>query len=78
VTKPVLPLANTIGWVFAARFTDRIGKGIRGAPRDALVADATPTALRGAAYGLRRVRTLAGGAFAGITLLGIILFRKSS
>ncbi len=39
LTKPIFPLATTIGWVFAARFIDRIGKGIRGAPRDALVAD---------------------------------------
>lgn len=54
VTKPVFPLANGIGWIFAARFTDRIGKGIRGAPRDALVADITPRAMRGAAYGLRQ------------------------
>jgi MFS family permease len=41
-TKPVFPLAASIGWVFTARFVDRIGKGIRGAPRDALVADITP------------------------------------
>jgi MFS family permease len=54
LTKPVFPLANSIGWVFAARFADRIGKGIRGAPRDALVADITPQNLRGAAYGLRQ------------------------
>jgi MFS family permease len=54
VTKPIFPLATTIGWVFAARFIDRIGKGIRGAPRDALVADLTPDELRGAAYGLRQ------------------------
>lgn len=54
VTKPVFPLATTIGWVFAARFVDRIGKGIRGAPRDALVADITPPERRGAAYGLRQ------------------------
>jgi MFS family permease len=54
VTKPVFPLANTIGWVFCARFIDRIGKGIRGAPRDALVADIVPCDLRGAAYGLRQ------------------------
>jgi len=53
-TKPVFPLANSVGWVFAARFVDRIGKGIRGAPRDALVADITPSQLRGAAYGLRQ------------------------
>jgi MFS family permease len=54
VTKPIFPLATTIGWVFAARFIDRIGKGIRGAPRDALVADLTPVEMRGAAYGLRQ------------------------
>jgi MFS family permease len=53
-TKPVFPLATSIGWVFAARFVDRIGKGIRGAPRDALVADIAPAQLRGAAYGLRQ------------------------
>ncbi|MDX1801142.1 MAG: MFS transporter [Marinobacter sp.] len=54
ITKPFFPLANTIGWVFAARFVDRIGKGIRNAPRDALIADITPFKLRGAAYGLRQ------------------------
>ncbi|HWR76370.1 MAG TPA: MFS transporter [Thiobacillus sp.] len=53
-TKPVFPLAHSVAWVFAARFVDRIGKGIRGAPRDALVADITPPQLRGAAYGLRQ------------------------
>lgn len=54
VTKPIFPLANTIGWVFVARFVDRVGKGVRGAPRDALVADLAPSELRGAAYGLRQ------------------------
>jgi len=54
VTKPLFPLATSIGWVLAGRFVDRIGKGIRGAPRDALVADITPAPLRGAAYGLRQ------------------------
>jgi MFS family permease len=53
-TKPIFPLATSIEWVFAARFVDRIGKGIRGAPRDALVADIAPPHLRGAAYGLRQ------------------------
>ncbi len=53
-TKPVFPLAASIGWITAARFIDRIGKGIRGAPRDALVADITPKELRGAAFGLRQ------------------------
>lgn len=54
LTKPIFPLATSIGWVFGARFVDRIGKGIRGAPRDALVADIAPPQLRGAAYGLRQ------------------------
>jgi MFS family permease len=54
LTKPVFPLATSISWVFGARFVDRIGKGIRGAPRDALVADITPSEMRGAAYGLRQ------------------------
>lgn len=54
ITKPIFPAATTIGWVFGARFADRIGKGIRGAPRDALVADIAPLELRGAAYGLRQ------------------------
>jgi len=54
LTKPIFPLAPSLGWVFTARFVDRIGKGIRGAPRDALVADITPPHLRGAAYGLRQ------------------------
>jgi MFS family permease len=53
-TKPLFPLANSIALVLLARFLDRIGKGIRGAPRDALVADLTPPALRGTAYGLRQ------------------------
>jgi MFS family permease len=54
LTKPIFPLAQSIGWVFGARFVDRVGKGIRGAPRDALVAEITPPAMRGAAYGLRQ------------------------
>ena len=53
-TKPVFPLASSIGWLVAARFVDRIGKGIRGSPRDALIADLTPADLLGNAYGLRQ------------------------
>jgi MFS family permease len=53
-TKPVFPLADTIGWLIGARFVDRIGKGIRGAPRDALVSDIAPPDLRGASFGLRQ------------------------
>jgi MFS family permease len=74
VTKPVFPLATTIGWVFGARFVDRIGKGIRGAPRDALVADIVSPQLRGAAYGLRQALDSVG-AFVGplLALLFMIL-----
>lgn len=53
-TKPFFALAPTLGVVLAARLTDRVGKGIRGAPRDALVADLAPPAMRGAAFGLRQ------------------------
>ena len=60
LSKPVFPLATSSWWVFGARFVDRIGKGIRGAPRDALVADITPPGLRGAAYGLRQALDTVG------------------
>ena len=64
ITKPIFPLAVTPYEVLAARFLDRIGKGVRDAPRDALVADVTPEDLRGASYGLRQsLDTI--GAFAG-------------
>lgn len=64
LTKPLFPLAQGIGAVLTARFIDRIGKGIRGAPRDALIADITPQEIRGAAYGLRQAMDTVGG-FAG-------------
>jgi MFS family permease len=76
VTKLIFPLAATLGWVVAARFLDRIGKGIRGAPRDALVADVTPPAVRGAAFGLRQALDTVGAvagpllAVAAITAFG--------
>ena len=70
-TKPVFPLAGSVGWVFTARFVDRIGKGIRGAPRDALVADITPAPMRGAAYGLRQALDSAGSVFG--PLLAVVL-----
>src|SRR5262245_23576765 len=54
LTKPLFPLAASVSWVFVARVVDRIGKGIRGAPRDALVGDLAPVEVRGASYGLRQ------------------------
>jgi MFS family permease len=70
-TKPIFPLASTIGWLVAARFIDRVGKGIRGAPRDALVADIAPAHLRGASFGLRQSLDTVG-AFIG-PLIAIVL-----
>jgi len=75
LTKPLFPLATGIGAVLTARFLDRIGKGIRGAPRDALIADITPQELRGTAYGLRQSMDTVG-AFAG-PLLAIVLMAAS-
>jgi MFS family permease len=76
LTKPIFPLAPTVGWLVAARFIDRVGKGIRGAPRDALVADISPAELRGASFGLRQsLDTI--GAFVG-PLLGIGLMWLTS
>lgn len=54
VVKPLFPLAGSVAAVATARLLDRFGKGIRGAPRDALVGDITPAAVRGAAFGLRQ------------------------
>ena len=71
LSKPLFALALSVNWVLAARFIDRIGKGIRGAPRDALVADFAPPEVRGAAYGLRQALDTVG-AFLG-PLLGVAL-----
>lgn len=71
ITKPLFPLAASIGWILTARFVDRIGKGIRGAPRDALVGDLAPPALRGACFGLRQSLDTVG-AFAG-PMLAVLL-----
>jgi MFS family permease len=71
ITKPVFPLAPSIAWLVTARFIDRIGKGIRGAPRDALLADLAPAHLRGASFGLRQSLDTVG-AFLG-PLLAIAL-----
>lgn len=60
LAKLAFPLAPTLAWVTGARIVDRVGKGIRGAPRDALVADLTPPDARGAAYGLRQALDTVG------------------
>jgi len=60
LSKPLFALAGAPTMVFAARFADRIGKGLRGAPRDALVADVTPESIRGRAYGVRQALDTTG------------------
>lgn len=73
LSKPLFAIAPTAGVVFSARMIDRVGKGIRGAPRDALVADVTPPEIRGAAYGLRQALDTVG-AFLGPLLAVLLMF----
>ena len=72
LSKPLFPLAGSAAVVFAARFADRFGKGVRGAPRDAMVADVTPPELRGRAFGLRQALDTVGaiiGPLAAVALM---------
>ncbi|MDE2575187.1 MAG: MFS transporter [Rhodospirillales bacterium] len=72
LTKPAFALAGSIGAVLAARFIDRIGKGVRDAPRDALMADITPPEARGAAYGLRQALDTMGSVAAPLLAIGLM------
>lgn len=71
-TKPVFPLASSLDWLIAARFIDRVGKGIRGAPRDALVADIAPPELRGASFGLRQSLDTIGAFVGPLLAIGLM------
>ena len=73
LTKPLFALAPSVGIVLGARLLDRIGKGIRGAPRDALVADITPEGLRGAAFGLRQSLDTVGAFLGPLLAVGLML-----
>ena len=73
LSKPLFAIASTAGMVFTARFIDRIGKGIRGAPRDALVADVAPSEMRGAAFGLRQSLDTVGAFIGPLLALGLML-----
>ncbi|WKE65620.1 MFS transporter [Gallaecimonas kandeliae] len=73
LTKPLFALAGSVGLVLAARLLDRVGKGIRGAPRDALVADLTPPGLRGAAFGLRQALDTVGACLGPLLAVGLML-----
>ncbi len=71
-TKPIFPLASSLDWLIAARFIDRVGKGIRGAPRDALVADIAPPELRGASFGLRQSLDTIGAFVGPLLAIGLM------
>lgn len=71
-TKPLFPLAPDVGWLVAARFIDRVGKGIRGAPRDALIADIAPAGLRGASFGLRQSLDTTGAFLGPLVAIGLM------
>lgn len=73
LTKPLFAIAPTTGIVLTARLLDRIGKGVRGAPRDALVADVTPPAIRGAAFGLRQSLDTVGAFLGPLLGAGLML-----
>ena len=73
LSKPLFALAGSAGLVLTARLLDRIGKGIRGAPRDALVADITPPELRGAAFGLRQSLDTVGAVLGPLLAMGLML-----
>ena len=73
IAKPFLYFASSWGWVFGIRFADRVGKGIRTAPRDALVASSTDETNRGFAFGLHRAGDTAG-AFLGIAIAAFIIW----
>jgi MFS family permease len=77
-TKPIFPLAGSVSWLIAARFIDRIGKGIRGAPRDALIADIAPAHLRGASFGLRQSLDTVGAFLGPLLAIALMWFTANN
>lgn len=73
LSKPLFAIAPTMGWIVAGRLIDRVGKGIRGVPRDALVADITPPEVRGAAFGLRQSLDTVGAFTGPLIAVGLML-----
>jgi MFS family permease len=74
ISKFVFPLAMTLGWIVGARFADRVGKGIRGAPRDALITDITPADVRGRSFGLRQALDTIGAIGGPLMALGAMAY----
>ena len=77
LSKPLFPLAANAPALLAARFADRIGKGIRGSPRDAMIADETPSEIRGRAFGLRQALDTAGALLAPLVAIGLMAWLAS-
>lgn len=77
LSKPLFAIAPTMGIVLTARLLDRVGKGIRGAPRDALVADISPAEIRGAAFGLRQSLDTVGAFLGPLLAVGLMLLRAN-
>jgi MFS family permease len=73
LSKPLFAMATGMGWISTARLLDRVGKGIRGAPRDALVADIAPPEMRGAAFGLRQSLDTAGAFIGPVFAMGLMM-----
>lgn len=78
LSRPIVPLADGAGWIAGARFLDRVGKGIRSAPRDALIADVTPPELRGASFGLRKSLDTVGGFVGPLVAIALMLLSGDS
>src|SRR3954463_9428868 len=77
LSKPLFPLAASAPAVMAARFADRIGKGLRGSPRDAMIADETPPEIRGRAFGLRQAMDTVGALLAPLVAIGLMAWLAS-
>jgi MFS family permease len=78
LSKPLFPLAASAPAVMVARFADRIGKGIRGSPRDAMIADETPPEIRGRAFGLRQALDTVGALLAPVAAIGLMALLASN
>ncbi|MGA1830449.1 MFS transporter [Rhizobium wenxiniae] len=72
ISKLLFPFATSTGWIVTAKAIDRVGKGIRGTPRDALIADVTPPQIRGAAFGLRKSLDTVGGFVGPLAAIGLM------
>ena len=77
LSKPLFPLAGSVALVLGARFLDRLGKGIRGAPRDALITNVTPPGLRGAAFGLRQALDTVGALLGPLAAIALMVWLAS-